>query len=237
MDDQEPAVRVMVTWANSDCEIHAQEAIVLMVEGKMLKLALHRELSPLQQCTIALMDADGSPRDSVQATVHHVRPCVPYVHVTCELAEPLSETSIEKLVHSCNYNRRGGNRRPVTANVRARPELFPEALSIQVVDVSPGGCCLQSPVAVPVGLRVELFSWDDAGRVGAIVLRVKWQRPAEEGFLIGCEFAKPGGYSAFLALIADKSALLADAPRPRSLLGRAFYLAHAGMSLFRSTSA
>jgi hypothetical protein len=236
MDNQDPAFHVLVRWADNHGEIRTQEAIVLMLEARTIKLALREELMPLQQCTIELSDAAGTQCDSVQATIHHVRLRGQHVYVTCELAELLSEASVEQLVRSHQYDRRSKDRRPVTIDARARPELSAEALPIHVVDLSKGGCCLDSPVAVPIGHRVELLAWDGLGRVGAIVLRVKWQRSSDESFLLGCEFAKANGYASFLSLIGQ-SASGAYPESPRSLLGGAFYLAHAGMSLFRGASA
>jgi hypothetical protein len=237
MNNTDPAFRVIVTWADIRCEVRTQEAIVLMLEDKTIKLALREELMPMQRCTIALADADGTQRDSVPATIHHVWRRDKYVHVTCELAEPLSEGSVELLVRSRQYDRRSADRRSVTINARARPELCTEAIPIRIVDLSAGGCCLHSPIAFPTGHRVELLSWDESGHVGAIVLRVKWQRPSDEGFILGCRFAKASGYASFLSLTAEQPAGGEDIPSPRSPLARAFYLVHAGMSLFCGASA
>jgi PilZ domain len=233
MNKPDATCRVVVTWAESDGKAHSQQAIVLALNEKKIKLALREELSPLQPCTIALTNADGTPGDSVQATIHHVRRRDKDIQATCELAEPLSEANVHQLVLSHQHERRGAERQPVTIDARVRSELGTEALPIQVVDLSEGGCCIESPIEVAVGQKVQLIFWDEGGSVVSVVLRIRWQRPKGTGFLVGCQFVNPKQYATLLPLTGAKRGESLDSLGRQSLLKRAFYLAHTGMSLFR----
>jgi PilZ domain len=234
MDKPEAGCSVQVTWADRSGDVHAQEAIVLSLEERKIKLALREVLLPSQRCTIALTGPDGRQTDSVQATVHHFWRREQRVHVTCELAGPLSEASLKQLVLSRQHERRVAERQPVTIDACVREELGSESLSIRVVDVSEGGCCLESPREVSVGQKVRLMSWDERGRVASVFLRVKWQRRSGEAFLVGCQFVSEGQHAALLGLVGGKEAASPTVAARQSMLKRACYLAEAGAGLVKA---
>lgn len=231
MNEPESCFHVYVGWTDSQGATHTQEASVLMFEARILRLKLSRELLPLQRCTIAVTDQDGLQRDFVAATIHHVRTRPQCVHVTCELDEPLSEASVQRLVDGGHLDRRHTDRRPVAIDACARSELNSAALPIRVVDLSKGGCCLRSTTEVPIQHRIELFSWDEDVGARGVVVSVKWIRPDKEGFLLGCRFARADGYSLLVSLLDGPDADCGKLPSARSLLGRVRSLASAGMSL------
>jgi len=235
MNELDFRFHVYVGWTDSQGATHTQEAVVLMFENRILRLALSQELLPLQRCTIAVTDSDGLQCDFVGATIHHVRAREKCVHVTCELDETLGGASVQRLVDGGQLNRRHTDRRPVAIDACARSELNSTAMPIRVVDLSKGGCCLQSTVEVPVQHRIELFSWDEDVSARGVVVSVKWVRPIEEGFLLGCRFARADGYSSLVSLLAGPEADRGKLPGARSLLGRARSLASAGMSLLRGS--
>ena len=70
----------------------------------------------------------------------------------------------------------------------------------------------------------------EAGQATAIPLRVQWQQPAGDHFLLGCSFCQPGGYQQLAAQALDQSVAGAGWAGPR-LLDRVFFLALSAVGL------
>jgi hypothetical protein len=121
--------------------------------------------------------------------------------------------------------------------IRALPELTQGQgrFAVQIVDLSPGGCCLKSPQQVPAGYRIRLSADRDAENTTAIPLRVQWQKPADQGVLVGCSFCHASGYALLAAQAFEQPTPGASSASPR-LLDRMFYLALGAVGLTAATT-
>jgi hypothetical protein len=188
MNNQANVDSVAITWTDKNGAAQSSSATVLALDAKTIKLAVQEALKLMGPCTIAFTSTDATKNQSVQATIHHARWRGEDYQVTCELVEPLTEAGVQQLASCCNIDRRVFARRPTNIDVRLRPELCAGAMiPVRIVDLSEGGCCVQSPQEVPVGIRARLISLDEADCVESITLRIRWKRPCEQGFLFGCQ--------------------------------------------------
>jgi hypothetical protein len=96
-----------------------------------------------------------------------------------------------------------------------------EPVPVRIVDLSRGGCCVKSPVAVPVGHRLTVFAGDQNGPGDVVRLRIHWQQETGDAWLLGCAFVRDSDY-ATLAALAPQQAATARAGRwVQSVLGLA----------------
>jgi hypothetical protein len=147
---------------------------------------------------------------------------------------------LDVLTEAGLYERRGEKREAIALDAPAWPELSAPygVIPLRIVDLSTGGCCLKSPLAVPVGHRVMVHVWGESRPVASVRMRVQWQQPVGEEYLLGCAFTQRTGHKTLSSFLEPA---FGDADRknakPRSLMRRMIFLGHAGLLIGGATSA
>jgi PilZ domain-containing protein len=240
MNASDCAWRAFLAWKPLSGQPHAQEAAVVALDSKTVKLAVAEEIPSHQQCTISLNDADGVSRLTVQATVHYVRTVRGESQVTLRWAVPLSSPTLNLLSEAGLYERRVEPREPIALEAPAWPELTAPAgvIPVSIIDLSIGGCCVRSPLAVDVGHRLMVHVWDEQSEVAAVRMRVQWQQPSGSEFLLGCAFTHRGGRKILASFVEQKYAASGGEGRSSSgRIRRLFFLGQAGITLLGGVSA
>lgn len=231
--------RSNVTWKQSSGELQLRGAAVVALDPRTVKLAVAEEIPLHQDCTISLIDSFGDERLTVQATAHYIRTVKGQKHVAFRWAVPLSGATLNVLSEAGLYERRGEKREPVTLEAPAWPELTaPEGvIPVSIIDLSAGGCCVRSPLAVTVGHRLMVHVWGEQSQVAVVRMRVQWQQPSGHEFLLGCAFTQHGGRKILASFVESKySATDSKAPQARRRVRRLFFLGQAGISLLGGVS-
>jgi PilZ domain len=206
MKPSAPAWRAQLTWTQRNGQPHCQAATLLKLDQKTVKLAIGEELPLYQQCSIALFDGNGACRLTAQATAHYLRAARGEKHLSCRWAAPLTHEELDLLTTAGLYERRGGRRAPVALDVPAWPELFAAegAIPVRIVDLSNGGCCVKSPLAVSVGQRLMIRTWGEQSQVVGVPMRVQWQQALGADVLLGCAFTRRTGYATLASLVEQE---------------------------------
>jgi len=224
---------VELHWTESAGTPREQAAAIQMLDRNSVRLSVAELLPFGQTCEVAFGGSAAAPLPAIRAAVRDVRPLTGEGYrVTCQFAEPLTDDVLRALSDAGCFNRRANERRPVGLEIQARRELSQGQAdyAVRVADLSTGGCCLISPQEVPNGYRIMLSADGEAGRATAIPLRVQWQQPAGDHFLLGCSFCQPGGYQQLAAQALDQSVPGTAVSGPR-LLDRVFVLALSAVGL------
>jgi len=224
---------VELHWTESAGTARGQAAAIQTLDRNSVRLSVAELLPFGQTCEVAFGGSAAQPLPPIRAAVRDVRPLTGEGYrVTCQFAEPLTDDVLRALSDAGCFNRRANERRPVGLEIQARRELSQGQAdyAVRVADLSTGGCCLISPQEVPNGYRIMLSTEGEAGRATAIPLRVQWQQPAGDHFLLGCSFCQPGGYQQLAAQALDQTVANAEGPSPR-LLDRVFVLAMSAVGL------
>jgi hypothetical protein len=241
MTDSATPQAVELRWTESAGAPRGQPAEVQSLDRNTMRLAVSEFLPFGQTCEIAFGGSVAALLPPIRAAVRDVRPLTGEGYrVTCQFAEPLADDVLRSLADAGCFNRRANERRPVGLEIQARRELSQGQAdyAVRVADLSAGGCCLISPQEVPSGYRIMLSAEGEAGQATAIPLRVQWQQPAGDHFLLGCSFCQPAGYQQLAAQALEQSVPSDGSPAPR-LLDRVFVLALSavGLSAAATTSA
>jgi len=239
MNDSDRAWRAFLAWKPLSGQPHALEASVVALDSKTVKLAVPEELPLHQPCTISLNDPEGASRLTVQATVHYVRAVKGASHVLLRWAVPLSSATMGLLSEAGLYERRVEPREPIALEAPAWPELTAPAgvIPVSIIDLSVGGCCVRSPLAVDVGHRLMVHVWDEQSEVAAVRMRVQWQQPSGDDFLLGCEFTHRGGRKILASFVEQKYTTSSGEGRNASRrIRRMFFLGQAGITLLGTAS-
>lgn len=225
---------VTIEWTEPTGIALSQLATIATLDRTTTRLEVAEAVHYGQSCVLAF---GGNAGEKVRATVRDVRPKPgDGYRVACQFEAPLSDKVLDALSDNGSFNRRAHERRPVSLEIRATPELTQGQgqFAVQIVDLSPGGCCLKSPQQVPAGYRIRLSADCDAENTTAIPLRVQWQKPADHEVLVGCSFCHASGY-ALLAAQAFEQPAPGASTSPR-LLNRMFYLALGAVGLTAATT-
>jgi hypothetical protein len=237
MSDSHAVRHLEVRWTEPTGKARAQTADIVTLDRTSTRLEL-AELVPFgQKCELDFGAALAASSRTMQATVRDVRPQGGKRHrVACQFDVPLTDELLAALSDSGSFNRRAHERRPVALDIKALPELSQGQgqFAVQIVDLSPGGCCLKSPQQVPSGYRIRLSADRDSEAAVAIPLRVQWQKPADDQFLVGCSFCHASGYQQLAAQALDQSPASSGKSGPR-LLNRMFFLAAGAVGLGAGT--
>jgi hypothetical protein len=100
------------------------------------------------------------------------------------LKKELAADEQSRLAKVLKLERRKFPRYPSNLPANARWELADEQFAVRMLDVSVGGCRLQSPHAGEKGRRLVL---EISGEERPILARVQWCKPSGNGFQLGCE--------------------------------------------------
>lgn len=233
MSESSTPQTVELRWTEVAGGPRGQAAEVQSLDRSSIRLVVSELLPFGQTCEIAFCGCLDQPLPLIRAAVRDVRPLTGEGYrVTCQFAEPLTDSVLSALADAGCFNRRANERRPVGLEIQARPELShgQADYAVRVADLSAGGCCLISPHEVPNGYRIMLYADGEAGKATAIPLRVQWQQRAGDHFLLGCSFCQPAGYQQLAAQALDQSAGGAGWSGPR-LLDRVFFLALSAVGL------
>src|SRR5262245_33079698 len=240
MNSNERPWRAQLTWIERDGHSRSQDASIVTLNPKTVKLSVTEEIPLHQECTIALLDRHSYSRLTVQATVHFLRAPRGDKQLTCRWAVPLSHSRLALLGGAGLYERRGEEREPVTLEAPAWPELSAPAgvIPLRIIDLSRGGCCLRSPLLVSVGHRVMVHVWGEDRPVASVRMRVQWQQPVEAEYLLGCAFTQKTGHR-ILSSFVGKEYSGGEGKRPKSLglARRVMFLGQAGLLLSSVSSA
>ena len=227
------APTIELRWIESAGTPRGQAAAIQMLDRSSVRLSVANLLPFGQSCEVAFGGSMAEPLPPIPATVRDVRPLSGEGYrVTCQFVEPLADDVLRTLADAGFFNRRANERRPVGLEIQARRELSQGQAdyAVRVADLSTGGCCLISPQEVPNGYRIMLSAEGEAGRATAIPLRVQWQQPAGDHYLLGCSFCQPGGYQQLAAQALEQSSPGTGSSGPR-LLDRVFVLALSAVGL------
>jgi hypothetical protein len=117
-------------------------------------------------------------------------------------------------------------REPIALDAPAWPELaeLPGVVPVRIIDLSVGGCCVKSPLPVPVGQRLMIRVWSERSPVVGVRMRVQWQQPLGDDVLLGCSFAQRSGFATLSSIVEQESCGTAKAglslPNPAASPGR-----------------
>ncbi len=238
MSDSHPARHLEVRWTETAGAMRAQPADIVTLDRNSTRLEVV-ELVPFgQKCELDFGESYSPPSRAVRATVRDVRPGAGNRYrVACQFDEPLKDNVLAELADSGCFNRRAHERRPVALEIKALPELSQGQgqFAVQIVDLSPGGCCLKSPQQVPSGYRIRLSAVRDAEAAATIPLRVQWQKTADDQYLVGCSFCHASGYQQLAAQALDHSAP-GSGKSGAKLLNRMFFLALGAVGMGAATT-
>ncbi|MCI0357256.1 MAG: PilZ domain-containing protein [Planctomycetaceae bacterium] len=224
---------VELRWTERDGTPRAQTAEVQSLDRNTVRLTAESLLPFGQPCQLVFGGVQAGQVPLLDAIVRDVRPWKFHgCRVTCHFTEPLADDVLKVLSDAGCFNRRSHERRPVSVDVEARPELTQGQANtgVRVVDLSLGGCCLKSPTDVQLGYRIMLSAEGEAGKKIAIPLRVQWKQPTDDGYLLGCSFCQTGGYQQLASIALDHTVSDKEHTTPR-LLDRVFYLAKSAVGL------
>lgn len=230
MAESQTLRQIELIWIEPSGSRRSQPADVVALERNTLRLEVRELVTFGQKCELDFGAAGGIANP--QATVRDVRPQTGEGYrITCQFDKPLAEHLVRDLADSGHYNRRSHERRPVSVEIQALPELAQGQgqFAVKIVDLSSGGCCLASPQQIPAGHRIRLSTDGDAQSGTAIPLRVQWQKKEGNQFLIGCSFCNAFGYQQ-LAPQAYEAAGAAG-KTGRRLLDRMFLVALGAVGL------
>jgi hypothetical protein len=231
--------RASVAWTQRDGQPQSQEASIVTLDPKTVKLAVGEELPLHKECMISLIDPDGVSRLTVEATAHYLRTPQGSIHISCRWAIPLSQSILDVLTDAGLYERRREERESVALDAPAWPELSAPAgvIPVSIIDLSMGGCCVKSPLAVAVGHRLMVHVWGEQCAVAAVCMRVQWQQPVGEEFLLGCAFTQRTGRTTLASFVDKKDcATDSDSPHTGRRMQRVVFLGQAGISLVSGIS-
>jgi hypothetical protein len=233
MADSQSLRQIELHWTEPSGERRSQPADVVSMERNSLRLAVREAISFGQKCELSFCERAEDADLAAAATVRDVRPQPREgFRITCQFDAPLSEALLRALTDSGHHNRRAHERRPVSLEINALPELAQGQgqFAVKIVDLSPGGCCLASPQQIPIGYRIRLSADRDAQPDAVIPLRVQWQKRDEQQFLVGCSFVSATGYQRLAPQVYDDAAS-GGGKSGRRLIDRMFFLALGAVGL------
>jgi hypothetical protein len=114
--------------------------------------------------------------------------------VGCAIDQALPASSLTTLAKHGYIDRRQDERRTINSPAVARWELGGEGQDIRLLDVSQGGLAILSSQEARPGDRLLLTIDPDNLREQPIIVRVQWQRPGGDAWVIGCSFSSKEGY-------------------------------------------
>ena len=229
---------VELRWTDSHGGGRAQAVEIQSIDRTCIRLIAPVTLAFGQTCEV-MFGAKDPNLPTILVRVRDVRPLSDKrCRLICHFDEPLTDAVIAALADIGYFNRRSHDRRSVSLDVHARAELTQgqDPLGVRVVDLSPGGCCLKSRQEVPLGLRIMLSTHTDFRTGTMVALRVQWQQPASDGWLIGCSFCQPNGYEELAAIALEEPPSNSNGQSSQRLLQRIFFLASAGTALVQAVS-
>lgn len=233
MADSQLLRQISLHWKEPSGTCRTQTAGIVALERNSLRLEVREPVSFGQKCELSFGEHEGESVELVAATVRDVRPQPGEgFRITCQFDQPPGEPLLRTLADSGHYNRRAHERRPVSLEIKALPELAQGQgqFAVKIVDLSPGGCCLASPQQIPSGYRIRLSAEQNAHASPAIPLRVQWLKKEDDHFLVGCSFCSASGYQ-LLAPQAYEDAGTGNGKTGRRLLDRMFFLAMGAVGL------
>jgi hypothetical protein len=190
----EQPVRVVFERSGGDapCELDA-ELLDFSVYGTRLLLSSPARFH--EAVTLRLENDEIGLHISVAANVCWIRKHDAETwRLGCAFEPALPEETLEELFRYRVLDRRQDTRLPVHALGAAQWELSREPAPVQLVDLSEGGCCLQSPVAAPPNSRLVLYLDRRDGTKIDVAARTQWQVQRDNGWLIGCQFVSCRGH-------------------------------------------
>jgi len=225
---------VELHWTERDGTPRVQSATIQSLERSVVRLTADGLLPFGQACQLVFKSFEADKVPPLNATVRDVRPgSIEGCRITCHFTEPLSDDVLAVLSDAGCFNRRSHERRPVSVEAQARPELTQGQIQsgVRVVDLSLGGCCLKSPTDVSLGYRIMLSAEGDAGHKVAVPLRVQWKQPVDDGYLLGCSFCHAAGYQQLASIAFERPANTNEPASTPRLLDRVFCLARSAVGL------
>jgi hypothetical protein len=120
----------------------------------------------------------------------------------CSFKPALPEDVLQLCATSGIIERRRHPREPVSIPASARWELDRELVPARVLNYSPGGgFCLLSQTDDKPGERVLLELTRGDGQVVTVRGKSRWQAPAADGYVVGCEFLSTEDASNFADVV------------------------------------
>jgi hypothetical protein len=195
-----------IAWIDERTEYQSQSALIVSLDSRTVTVSTS-EFVPLdQKCAITILSPSGDVLFAAQATTQHMRGHDLARHTTCQWCNRIEKDSLALLSGMGLYNRRKGNRTKVAIDAPARREMdSSQVLPVSVVDLSINGCCIKSPVAVPVGDRLAIHPVGPKHANEAIYVRIKWQQQSGEHYLLGCEFTQRNGHDKLVTYSINSS--------------------------------
>ncbi len=196
-------------------EIIEGELIDLSQGGAKLRLAAFLQFAETVRVRISIAELDlainvtsdvcWTRRDDVNAWL-----------VGCAFSPPISDETLQALAVHSLIERRQAPRSSVTTEAILSLQNSDQQLRVRLRDISAGGFCLVTSVAIPVGDKLQLAMTNSDGSDLTITGKVRWSMQSDNEYLVGCMAVPTAAYHRFRATISEPSAnIRAAAMRPK----------------------
>ena len=212
------ALTLTVEWENGGAPTSAAAGMLDISTGGV-KLSLDSHLKLHQAISLKIVCSELKLDLTVSAKVCWLR-AADDDHWTagCSFVPELSPAAQETLFASGLVERRIFSRQPIKLVASAQWELDPARFDVELLDVSTGGVCIQSPRPGKIGARMVVVVPAGDGREVPIAARAQWQIADGSNYLIGCAYVNVEGHAAMheaLALAVPSPTQSSSRPSPR----------------------
>ena len=169
------ALTLTVEWENGGAPTSAAAGLLDISTGGV-KLSLDSHLKLHQAISLKIVCSELKLDLTVSAKVCWLR-AADDDHWTagCSFVPELSPAAQETLFASGLVERRIFSRQPIKLVASAQWELDPARFDVELLDVSTGGVCIQSPRPGKIGARMVVVVPAGDGREVPIAARAQWQ--------------------------------------------------------------
>ena len=131
----------------------------------------------------------------------------------CKFTPPIPVDVLDEFARAGILDRREHRRAPLSLSTNARWESRDASTSLRIIDCSPGGFCLASPVGGKPGERPLLEVKLDDDHKATVRGKIRWQMEFRDAFVIGCEYVDLQDFNVLSTLAKPMMAAPADEPR------------------------
>jgi hypothetical protein len=133
-----------------------------------------------------------------------------------QFVSEVSAEEIEKLSREGYLDRRRWPRQPLLIKAMAQRQFDNTSFPVEVIDVSPEGCCLCSTEVAPNTTQLRLIFTAQADGQAIASVRVRWQSELAAGYVLGCEFADDESFQRLTKILDSREYGLASSTSGRA---------------------